>query len=102
MLHLESQRYKSHPLFLHHRHACDHLCTSGARVAALTTSPLQSILEEYLKSAEKDQTSQNMPSELPLLGLKEDGTPDGSGRRIALDWKGDPMIINPGDNMPLF
>ena len=24
------------------------------------------------------------------------------GKRIALDWKGDPMIINPGDNMPMF
>jgi len=34
---------------------------------------------------------------------EEDGelptrTPD--GRRIVYDWKGDPMIINPGDNLP--
>ena len=22
--------------------------------------------------------------------------------RVILDWKGDPMTINPGDNMPFF
>ena len=27
---------------------------------------------------------------------------DPNGPRIVLDWKGDPMTINPGDNMPFF
>ena len=24
------------------------------------------------------------------------------GRRVILDWKGDPMTINPGDKLPFF
>ena len=83
------------------------ICTScqdgcEARFAALISFSMQTILEEYLKGAEKDQSSERLSSQPPSLGLKDDGTPDPSGRRIAIDWKGDPMIINPGDNMPLF
>ncbi len=73
-------------------------------VARINEEPavMQSILEEYLKGAREGQASGDLPLQSPLLGLNEDGTPDSSGRRIARDWKGDPMIINPGDNMPLF
>jgi len=33
------------------------------------------------------------------------GSPDGGGgapKNVRLDWKGDPMVINPGDNLPGF
>ena len=29
---------------------------------------------------------------------KQDAAPD--GRKMVLDWKGDPMYINPGDKLP--
>lgn len=29
------------------------------------------------------------------------GETDPDGRRMVLDWKGDPMYINPGDKMPM-
>ena len=29
------------------------------------------------------------------------GAMDPDGRRMVLDWKGDPMYINPGDKMPM-
>lgn len=27
---------------------------------------------------------------------------DDSGKKVILDWKGDPMTINPGDKLPFF
>ncbi len=27
---------------------------------------------------------------------------DDDGKRVILDWKGDPMTINPGDKLPFF
>ena len=29
------------------------------------------------------------------------GGTDPDGRRMVLDWKGDPMYINPGDKLPM-
>lgn len=42
------------------------------------------------------------PSELPYIDTDELRKAREEGKNIVLDWKGDPMIINPGDNMPLF
>ncbi len=44
---------------------------------------------------------------LQVKAMKEDEQPDAAtsagrqpGSRVVLDWKGDPMTINPGDKMP--
>ena len=34
-----------------------------------------------------------------LTGEAEQGS-DPDGRKMVLDWKGDPMYINPGDKLP--
>ena len=34
---------------------------------------------------------------VPALPQEEEHGPD-----VILDWKGDPMIINPGDKLPFF
>lgn len=43
-------------------------------------------------------------------GAANEGTPEEGGgqsqgedgKRVILDWKGDPMTINPGDKLPFF
>ena len=37
-------------------------------------------------------------SEQDAIGAGEEETRD--GRKMVLDWKGDPMYINPGDKLP--
>ncbi len=44
---------------------------------------------------------------LPQPGLLETGqaqqsAADAAAPQVILDWKGDPMTINPNDNMPFF
>jgi hypothetical protein len=65
---------------------------------------LQANLDDYLLKAPKPKTEDS--SESPVLSTEkiDSEKPDGmrEGQRMAVDWKGDPMIINPGDNMPMF
>eukprot|EP00238_Polyblepharides_amylifera_P000309 CAMPEP_0196573574 /NCGR_PEP_ID=MMETSP1081-20130531/3454_1 /TAXON_ID=36882 /ORGANISM="Pyramimonas amylifera, Strain CCMP720" /LENGTH=301 /DNA_ID=CAMNT_0041891329 /DNA_START=328 /DNA_END=1232 /DNA_ORIENTATION=+ len=75
-----------------------------------------SSLEEMV-SAQLEDSTFALLSDLPAEPLFQDGeqilSPEGGdtrweemkrdlkpGQRIARDWKGDPMIINPGDNIP--
>lgn len=42
------------------------------------------------------------PIELGYIDTEELRKAREEGKKIVMDWKGDPMIINPGDNLPLF
>ena len=61
------------------------------------------LLDDYLLKAQQPKHQDaSKPAGSPKDGEAE--KPDGmrEGQRMATDWKGDPMIINPGDNMPMF
>lgn len=45
---------------------------------------------------------EDYPTDLIYTDTEELRKAREQGKKIVLDWKGDPMIINPGDNMPLF
>jgi len=70
-----------------------------------TTVPQGNLLGEYLLKASKSKVDEVLgaPTAIPSESFEAE-KPDGlrEGQRIATDWKGDPMIINPGDNMPMF
>ena len=61
------------------------------------------LLDDYLLKAQKPKIQDASTPPAPLEGGEAE-KPDGmrEGQRMATDWKGDPMIINPGDNMPMF
>ena len=61
------------------------------------------LLDDYLLKAQKPKNQDASTTAAPPEGGEAE-KPDGmrEGQRMATDWKGDPMIINPGDNMPMF
>ena len=47
---------------------------------------------------EDEAESQQVDANADKGAVEQELAPD--GRKMVLDWKGDPMYINPGDKMP--
>ena len=51
-----------------------------------------------MQALEEEPKSQEVATEDVKGELEQAAAPD--GRKMMLDWKGDPMYINPGDKLP--
>lgn len=76
----------------------------SSKQAERKASPEGNLLDEYLLKAPKAREQDAGTAHVSTSEKAEVDKPDGmrEGQRMATDWKGDPMIINPGDNMPMF
>ena len=54
----------------------------------------------YVQSASEHDTEAEQGAG-GLVQAEPVGGADPDGRRMVLDWKGDPMYINPGDKLPM-
>lgn len=62
--------------------------------------PLMEIPISDVPSQTADTPVETLDSGLVVPAQQDEEAEHGPG--VRLDWKGDPMIINPGDNMPFF